>query len=124
MTLNVSVPVVDDGIVTGKSLSVTSDADIDGLVELLSRPGSSTATIEAESAVLDAHVEHGFGYLLYSGDTAFAYSHGAPESPAVIESEVGFPQGCGLPLDAFVTALHEFLSDSDTPPASVCWKEA
>ncbi len=59
-----------------------------------------------------------------AGAAAFAYSHGDPDSPAVIESEVGFPQGAGIPLETFTAALNEFLTDSDTPPPSVDWQQA
>ncbi|MBC6451564.1 Imm1 family immunity protein [Actinokineospora xionganensis] len=124
MTLNASIAIVDGGVPGGKSLPIASPEDITGLVDLLRGPGSFTATIEADNAVLDAHIEHGFGYLLYSGDEAFAYSQGDPDSPAVIESEVGFPQGAGVPLETFAAALAEFLADSDTPPPSVAWQDA
>lgn len=124
MTLNASIAIVDGSVPGGKSLSIASPEDIASLIDVLRGPESSTATIEADTAVLDAHFEHGFGYLLYSGDRAFAYSQGDPDSPAVVESEVGFPQGAGVPLETFAAALNEFLADCDTPPPSVAWQDA
>lgn len=107
----------------GEAFTLETLADVDRLIARLSEPTTHTATLETEHAALDAHIENGLGYLLYSGDELFGYSVGEEASPAV-ESEVGFPVGSGLPLETFRAALIEFVTSDGTLPKSVRWRDA
>ncbi|GAA1233111.1 hypothetical protein GCM10009676_15500 [Prauserella halophila] len=91
------------------------------LLELLSRDDSDTASIQGIDVVLSAHIQHGYGYLLYAGPDGYVASHGDPASPA-IESESGFPAGSGLALDTFTEAIREFTHTGRLPEA-VPWRD-
>ncbi|WP_410621675.1 Imm1 family immunity protein [Amycolatopsis sp. cmx-8-4] len=122
MTITGSVP-IHGHAEGGEAFSLEAVEDVDRLVDLLSRPETDTATLEAEDgSTLDAHVAGAAGYLLYAGNDSFGYSVGDPGTPAV-ESEVGFPPGSGIPLDRFRTALREFLADGGRAPRSVRWRD-
>ncbi|WP_116051383.1 Imm1 family immunity protein [Amycolatopsis palatopharyngis] len=122
MSISGSVPISghEQG---GQSLTLDTVADVDQLVALLSEPTTHTATLETSRAAIDAHVQDGRGYLLYSGDEVFGYSIGDETSPAV-ESEVGFPAGAGLPIEQFRKALVEFVATEGRLPTSVPWRDA
>lgn len=107
----------------GEAFTLHHTADVDRLVAQLSQPTTHTATLEAANAALDAHVQEGRGYLMYSGDELFGYSIGEESSPAV-DSEVGFPAGSGLPLDVFRAALVEFVMSDGKLPQAVNWRDA
>jgi hypothetical protein len=122
MSISGSVPISghEQG---GQALTLDTAADVDQLVALLSEPTTHTATLETDHAAIDAHVQDGRGYLLYSGDEAFGYSIGDETSPAM-ESEVGFPAGSGLPIEQFREALLEFVATEGRLPTSVQWRDA
>jgi hypothetical protein len=122
MTRTASVPTMRDGIAGGERIPLDSAADVAVLVELLGQPYADTASIQTEHAAMDAHVAHGFGYLLYSGQDGYILSDGDPTSPAVA-SETGFPAGTGLPLADFTAALEEFVR-TERAPSGVQWRPA
>ena len=104
---------------------VTTSEDVEELITLLSGDDAHAVTIaDSEDApALEAQVHGGYGYLLYSGDGLPVHSVGEPDSPALDQvSEVGFPAGSGLTLDAFRAAVREFVDNGGSLPASVRWR--
>lgn len=122
MTITGSVP-ISGHQQGGRALFLDGAADVDQLIVLLAEPDTHTATLETDNAALDAHIEKGFGYLLYSGDELFGYSMGDSDSPGV-DSEVGFPAGSGLPMGRFRAALIEFITTGGGLPTSIQWRDA
>ncbi|MEV0068862.1 MULTISPECIES: Imm1 family immunity protein [unclassified Amycolatopsis] len=124
MTLTAYGPTYRNGEEGGFNLELTSDDDVRRLVDLLAPDDVSTATIEAEHGVVDAHVHGDYGYLLYNGEEMIsAFTDGDPASPEVTDSETGFPAGSGVPLDLFIKALVELLHTGRLPQA-VRWNGA
>jgi hypothetical protein len=120
MTFIASVSTDDDGF----TVTVALPDDVTGLVARLAAAETGTAHIEGESGdyVVQAHAEHGFGYLFYVDDHYdAAYSVGDPRSPGIESSEQSFPAGSGVGLDVFDAALCQLL-DTDVRPTVVPWR--
>ncbi|QYN25674.1 Imm1 family immunity protein [Amycolatopsis sp. DSM 110486] len=116
MTLIAYGPTFQNGEEGGFNHELTTEDDVRQLVDLLARDGVFTATVEAEHGVVDAHVQDGYGYLLYNGEEMIAaYTNGDPASPEVTDSETGFPAGSGIPLGQFTDALLELLKTGRLP---------
>lgn len=122
MTLTASVPTFHDGEPSGEFMTITGDADVTRLVELLAHSWADTASLETADTVLNVHIHDGWGYLLYSGDAGYLITNGEPASPAV-ESETGFPAGSGLPVDRVIAAVREFVR-TQRLPETVLWRDA
>ncbi|SFQ22752.1 Immunity protein Imm1 [Amycolatopsis arida] len=122
-TYRAAVPTFRDGVAGGEDVPVSTEEDVDRLVTLLVEPGVYTASLQAGEgmAVLEAHVQDGYGYLRYYGLDQSAVSAGVSASPPV-ESEVEFPGGSGLPLDQFRAVLAEFVKTGGRRPAAVEWR--
>ncbi|MFF4593635.1 Imm1 family immunity protein [Amycolatopsis sp. NPDC001319] len=118
MSLTAYGPTFQNGEEGGFNRRLTSADDVRQLVDLLAQDGVFTATVESEHGVVDVHVQHGYGYLLYNGEEMIAaYAIGDPASPEVTDSETGFPAGSGIPLDQFTNALLELLKTGRLPQA-------
>ncbi|HEY3608884.1 MAG TPA: Imm1 family immunity protein [Pseudonocardiaceae bacterium] len=123
MTFIASVP-TDHDDEGGFTLTVALPAEVTNLVTRLVTEETGTAHIEGETAdyVVQAHVEHDFGYLFYVDDRSdAAYSVGDPRSPGIESSEQSFPAGSGVGLDVFDAALRQLL-DTDGRPTAVSWR--
>ncbi|SFQ71776.1 Immunity protein Imm1 [Amycolatopsis arida] len=124
MTWAVSVP-VDGADGGGEHFTVATEEDVDRLVALLRRPEAGEGSIQSENgaSVLDVLVQNDYGYLLFSGEEAYVYSVGHPDSPAG-ESEGGFPAGSGVSIDRFRAALVEFVTSGGRLPSAVEWRDS
>jgi hypothetical protein len=125
MTFIVSVATdQDDAADGGCTVTVAFSDDVTSLVTRLAAEETGTAHIEGETGdyVVQAHAEHGFGYLFYVDDRSeAAYSVGDPLSPGIESSEQSFPAGSGVGLAVFSAALRQLL-DTDVRPTIVSWR--
>jgi hypothetical protein len=124
MTFIASVPTDQDDVDGGFTVTVALPNDVISLVTQLAAAETGTAHIESETGdyVVQAHAEHGFGYLFYVDDHSdAAYSVGDPRSPGIESSEQSFPAGSGVGLDVFDAALRQLL-DTDVRPTVVSWR--
>jgi hypothetical protein len=123
MTFIASVATDQDDADGGFTVTVALPEDVTSLTTRLAAEETGTAHIEGETGdyVVQAHAEHGFGYLFYVDDRDAAYSVGDPRSPAVKSSEQSFPAGSGVDLAVFDAALHQLL-DTDVRPTVVSWR--
>ncbi|WP_432850698.1 Imm1 family immunity protein [Amycolatopsis sp. CA-161197] len=116
MTLTAYGPTYINGVEGGFNRELATADDVRQLVDLLAQDGVFTATIEAEHGVVDAHVQGGYGYLLYNGEEMLsAFIDGDPASPQITASETGFPAGSGVSIKQFTDALLDLLQTGRLP---------
>ncbi|GAA3843484.1 hypothetical protein GCM10022243_07480 [Saccharothrix violaceirubra] len=134
-----SIRDVDGGPDKGAIRTVTTDAEVDDLVGLLSDDVAETARIHhadrplvpapftgkpGADHVLTAAVHAGYGYLGYlDPDHDFGHPVGDPASPVYHSDSEEFDAGSGIPVETLTSALKEFLATAQRPTC-VDWTPA
>lgn len=135
MTLTATWLILDASGHSEKTMTIRDNDDVDALIAALSEPATTDASIHHEDRspvefdgeqvddhALNAGIHGGLGYLTHGDpDHEPAFSVGASDSAEYPGYFVEYPAGSGVPVDAFLEALAEFLLTAKRP-ANLEWR--